>query len=303
MALNNTLQKSQQWASVLQSQVKMDSFIGMKIADTKFEWDFDWNGTVNFRRQAKVTLQDMASGSSEIAITKLVETNETFTLSKFKGFATEISDEEFKEMDIDPNSQVMQDAKEAFARAYDLEIFGNYASASMVVDDGDLTTASNSGWNNPIIVSKDNIFEALRRCNLKMDKAVDSLGNKTGLPNNNRWVVLSPDETFFLDDAPQLLRSTTMWDNIVTGWYKGRIVGLDIYSTNLLSEVSTVRYCLFGQGKPICFGANIKPKIQFVGQETQANTFLNYLKGMTKYWTKVFSEWAEKLGSLQVKVV
>jgi hypothetical protein len=48
-------------------------------------------------------------------------------------------------MDIDPNSQVMQDAKEAFARAYDLEIFGNYASASMVVDDGDLTTASNSG--------------------------------------------------------------------------------------------------------------------------------------------------------------
>jgi len=43
-----------------------------------------------------------------------------------------------------------------------------------------------------------------------MDKAVDSLGNKTGLSNTNRWVVLSPDETFFLDDAPQLLRSTTM---------------------------------------------------------------------------------------------
>jgi hypothetical protein len=87
----------------------------------------------------------MASGSAEIGITKLVETNETFTLSKFKGFATEISDEEFKEMDIDPNSQVMLDAKDAFARAYDLEIFGNYASASMVVDDGDMTTASNGG--------------------------------------------------------------------------------------------------------------------------------------------------------------
>jgi hypothetical protein len=123
----------------------MDSFIGMQIADTKFEGDFDGNGTVNFRRQAKIVLNTMTSGSSEIPITKLVESNETFTLTKFKGFATEISDEEFKEMDIDPNSQVMQDAKEAFARTYDLEIFSNYASASMVVDDGDMTASTNSG--------------------------------------------------------------------------------------------------------------------------------------------------------------
>jgi hypothetical protein len=43
-----------------------------------------------------------------------------------------------------------------------------------------------------------------------MDKAVDSLGNKTGLPTSNRWLILSPDETFFLEDAPQLLRSTTL---------------------------------------------------------------------------------------------
>lgn len=303
MATNNTLQKSQKWASVLQSQVRMDSFIGMQIADTKFEWDFDGNGTVNFRRQAKVTLQDMASWSSEITITKLVDTNETFTLTKFKGFATEISDEEFKEMDIDPNSQVMMDAKEAFARAYDLEIFGNYASASMVIDDGDMTTATNSGWNNPIIVSKDNSYEIIRRMNLKMDVAVDSLGNKTWLSSNWRWAVLSPNEKFFFEAMPELLRSTDLWDRIVTWGLIWTISWIKLFWTNLLSEVSTTRYCLFGQWKPICFGANIKPKIQFVGQETQANTFLNYLKGMTKYGSTVFSEWAEKLGSLQTKIV
>lgn len=303
MAINNTLQKSQEWSSVLQSQVKMDSFIWMQIADTKFEWDFDGNGTVNFRRQAKIVLQDMASWSSEIAVTKLVETNETFTLDEFKWFTTEISDEEFKEMDINPNSQVMQDAKEAFARAYDLEIFGNYASASMVVDDWDMTTPTNGGWNNPIIVSKDNVYEIVRRVQLKMNKAVDSLWNKTGLPTNNRFLILSPDEIFFLEDAPQLLRSTTYWDDIVTWGFSGKINNLSIYWTNLLSEVATVRYCLFWQGKPICFWANIKPKIQFVGQETQANTFLNYLKWMTKYGSKVFAEWAERLGSLQTKVI
>lgn len=303
MAVDNTLIKSQKWASVLQSQVRMDSFIWMKIADTKFEWMFDGNGTVNFRRQAKVTLQDMASWSAEIAITKLVETNETFTLNKFKGFATEISDEEFKEMDINPNSQVMMDAKEAFARTYDLEIFGNYASASMTVDDGDLTTTTNGWAGNAIVVWVANAYELVRRAGLAMNKAVDSLGNKTGLSTMDRWLVLSPDEVFFLEDAPQLLRSTTMWDKIVTGWYTGKINNISIYWSNLLSEVASVRYCLFGQGKPISFGANIKPKIQFVGQETQSNTFLNYLKGMTKYGSKVFSEWAEKLGVIETSVV
>lgn len=290
MALNNTLQKSQKWSSVLQSQIRMDSFIGMKIADTKFEGDFDGNGTVNFRRQAKIVLQDMASGSSEIAVTKLVETNETFTLDTFKGFTTEVSDEEFKEMDINPNSQVMQDAREAFARVYDLEIFGNYASASMVVDDGNMSTATNGGGNNPIIVSKDNAYEMIRRVQLAMNKAVDSLGNATGLPTNGRFLIVSPDEVFFFEAMPELLRSTDYGDRIVTGGFSGKVNNLSIYWTNLLSEVATVRYCLFGQGKPICFGANIKPKIQFVGQETQANTFLNYLKGMTKYGSKVFAE-------------
>jgi hypothetical protein len=52
------------------------------------------------------------------------------------------------------------------------------------------------------------MYEIVRRVQLKMNKAVDSLGNKTGLPTNDRFLLLSPDEVFFLEDAPQLLRST-----------------------------------------------------------------------------------------------
>jgi hypothetical protein len=47
----------------------------------------------------------------------------------------------------------------------------------MVVDDGDMTASTNSGWDNPIIVSKDNVYEIVRRVQLTMNKAVDSLGN------------------------------------------------------------------------------------------------------------------------------
>jgi len=299
MWVNNTLQKSQKWASVLQSQVRMGSFIWMKIANTKFEWDFDGNGTVNFRRQAKITLSDMASWSSEIPITKLVETNETFTLDTFKGFATEISDEEFKEMDIDPNSQVMQDAREAFSRAYDTAIFGTYADASMDVDDWDMATTTNGWSGHPIIISKSNVYEAIARVWLAMDIADDSLWNATWLPMNDRWLVLSPNERFFLNTSSDLIRDTSYGDNIITGWYAGELNGIKIYFTNLLAEASNVRYCPFWQGKPVSFGANIKPKMQFVWQETQANTFLNYLKGMTKYGVEVFSEGAERYGVLE----
>ena len=302
MAVNNTLVRSEAWASMLQSQVRMDSFIWMMIADTKFEGDFDWNGTVNFRRQAKVTLSTMATWSSEIPITKLVETNETFVLDVFKGFATEISDEEFKEMDIDPNSQVMKDAKEAFSRAYDLEIFGNYASASMDIDDWDMDTATNGGAWNPIIATKANIYEAITKVNLEMDVAVDSLGNATWLPTNGRWLITSPYEKNLLSRSDDLIRSTEYGDRIVTGWFTWTLDGVKLYWTNLLSEAANTRYCLFGQGKPIAFGSNIKPKIQFVWQETQANNFLNYLKGMAKYGSTVFSEGAEKLGTFEIYV-
>lgn len=302
MSLDNTLQKSQKWASVLQSQVRNDSFIGMMIANTKFEGDFTGNGTINFRRQAKITVSTMTSGSSEIPVTKLVQTNETFNLTKYLGFAVEVSDQEFAETDIDPDSQVMQDAKEAFGRAFDLDVFGTYASAGLIVQDGDMETATNGGTTNPIIVTKANMYEVLRKVNLKMNKAVDSLGNKTGLPSKDRWVVVSPDEQYHIEGMPELLRSTELGDKLVTGGFSGTILGLKIYNTNLLSEVSTVRYCLFGQGKPISFGSNLKPKIQFVDSSTQANTFLNYLKGMTRYNSKVFAEGAERFGALKTKV-
>jgi hypothetical protein len=43
-----------------------------------------------------------------------------------------------------------------------------------------------------------------------MNKAVDSLGNKTGLPSNNRWLIVSPDEVFFFEAMPEILRSTEL---------------------------------------------------------------------------------------------
>lgn len=295
----NTLVKSEKWASVMQWQLRQ-SFVWKYIANTRFEWYFEGNKTVNFKRQAKVTYSDMATSYVEIPVQWLVETNETFTLSKRKWFAVQISDEDYKEIDINPDSQVMQDAVEQWAKLYDTEIMSNYIYAWLTLTDWDMETASNSGWANSIKLSKSNIYDLCTAAQEKMDTAPDSLWNATWLPDMDRWIMLSPSEKRLLAKAPELLRSTQLWDKVVTWGYMWEVDGLKVYYSNNLASESNIRWWMFGQWKPIHFGSLIKPKVEFVGSETQANSFLNTLKSMTYYGSKVFAEWVERLWSIKI---
>lgn len=295
----NTFTKSEKWASVMQSQLRQ-AFVGKYIADTKFEWDFEWNKTVHFKRQAKVQYADMATSYVEIPVQALTQTNETFTLTTRKGFAVAISDEDYKEIDINPDSQVMQDAVEQAAKLYDTAIMAQVVNAGLTITDGDMETATN-GWTTASIkLTKSNIYDLITAVQEKLDTAPDSLGNATGVPDNDRWVMLSPKEKRLLAKAPELIRATALWDKVVTGGYMGDIDGVKVYYSNNILTSATVRSAMFGQGKPICFGALIKPKVEFVGSETQANSFINTMKSQTYYGAKVFAEGAEKLWSIKI---
>lgn len=295
----NTLTKSEKWASVMQSQLRQ-AFVGKNIADLKFEGDFEGNKIVHFKRQAKVQYATMASSYAEIPVSALTQTDEEFQLSVIKGFAVQISDVDYKEIDINPNSQVMQDAVEQAAKLYDTEIMANYANAGLTLTDGDMETATNGGSTNSIILSKTNIYDMLTAVQQDLDMAPDSLSVATGVPDSDRWVMLSPVEKRLLAKAPELIRSTELGDRVVTGGYMGMVDGLKIYYSNNLATSANVRWGMYGQGKPICFGALVKPKVEFVGSETQANSFLNTMKSQTYYGSKVFAEGAERLGSIKI---
>lgn len=292
--MSNSFVKSEAWSSVLQSQLRQ-AFVGKFVTDMKFEGKFDGNDTVHFKRTAKVQFSSMASSYVEVPVSALTDTDETFTLNERQGFSVAVSDEDYKELNIDPNSQVMRDAVEQSAKLYDTNIMGQYANAGITVDDGNMTTATNGGAGNAIVLTKSNIYDFLTGISEAMDAAVDSLGNATGIPDSDRWVILSPAEKRLLANAPELLRSTDLGDKTVTGGFMGTVDNLKIYWSNNLTTASSVKHVLAGQGKPICFAANIKPKVQFVGSETQANTFVNYLKCQTKFDSKVFAEGAERL--------
>jgi len=290
----NTFIKSEAWANVLQSVLR-ESFVGKFITDNKFEWEFDGNDTVHFQRLAKITTSDMPSSYSEIPTQPLVETDEIFTLDYRKAFSIQISDEDYKELKINPDSRIIQDAAEKFAKDWDDVILSEYANASYNITDGNMTTATNGWTTNSIILTKSNIYDLLT--------AVSEVLDTNNVPTDNRFIIISPKEKRFLANAPELIRDTKMWDEVVVkwGWYLGMINDLKIYFSNNIKTVSSVKHLIAGQGRPICFAANIKPKVTFVDSNTQATSFVNYMKAMTKFWVKTFSEGAERLVDIEIK--
>lgn len=295
----NTFSKSEKYSSVYGGQLRQ-AFVGKYIANTQFEGDFDGNKTVHVKRLAKVQFSTLPSSYSEIPLTELTETDETFSLSVLKGFAVPISDVDYKELNINPDSELMRNAVEQAAKLYDTEIMSQVVNGDLTVTDGDLEAASNGGGANSIKASKSNIYDILTAVAYKLDTAPDSLGNATGVPDNDRWVMFSPVEKRFLVKAPELIRATALGDKVVTGGYMGEIDGIKIYYSNNILTSATVRSCMFGQGKPIHFAALVKPKVEFVSSSTQATSFVNTMKCQTWYGSKVFAEGSERLGLLKI---
>lgn len=283
--------KGQEYSAALQQEL-YESYVGAFIANNKFEGDFVGNTTVHFPRYNKLTIQDLASSYDKILLDDVVLTDETFTLDKRKAGGYKISDEDYLEMRPSPDSELIISLKDAYANAYDTEIFLEYANAGYTVDDGDMETATNGGAGNAIIASKNNMYDLVT--------AVVEVMDENNIPNNDRWLVISPKEKRLLSKAPELVRSTAMGDRIVTGGFMGDIDGVKIWFSNNTQTVGGTKHLLAGQGKPICFAANMRPNMTFIDSSTIKDEFVNYVKSMTKFGVKTFHEGAIKLLDVQV---
>lgn len=291
MANNVAAGIGEKFSAVLQTEL-YESFIGFYIANTKFEGDFVGNDTVHFPRYTKLTTQDLATSYSTFTPEDVVLTDETFTLDTRKVASYEISDEDYIEMKVDVDNPLIKSMKEAFANDYDTAIFSEYANAGYVVDDGDMETATNGGSGNPINLSKNNIYDLVT--------SVVEVMDENNVPAQDRFLVVSPKEKRLLAKAPELLRSTSMWDRVVTWGFMGEIDGVSIWYSNNLQTVTNVRHAIAGQGKPVCFAANIRPKVTFVSSDVKANSFVNTVKAQTKFGVKTFHEGAIRMVDVQI---
>ncbi len=272
-------------------QEQYESYVGAFITNSKFDDAFNGNDTVHFPRFDKLTVSDLATSYSTFTPEDVVLTDETMTLDKRKVGAYNISDEDYVEMGVNPDAELIKSMKDAFANSYDTEILSEYANAGTSITDTDMTTDSNGGGTNSISLDTANIHDLLTAVNQKMDEA--------NVASNDRWIVVSPKEKRLLSGFVGG-RETSLGDKIVSGGFVGELDGLKIFYSNNLQTVTTVKHLLAGQGKPICFASNMKPTVTFVPSSTQTNSFINTFKAQTKFGVHTFHEGAIKLFDVEV---
>lgn len=283
---------SEKWASMLQWHL-YESFVWSFIANTKFEWMFDWADTVHFPRLAKISTNDLASSYDSVTIQDIVEADETFVLDTRKHFAVSVSNEDYKEMLVNPNPQILKDWAQAFANDYDTKIMSEYANAWIVADDATASTATNWWAWNPVILSKTNIYDFVTWISQLLDEA--------NVPAWDRFLIVSPAEKRLFANSPDLVRDTSKWDSIVTWWFMWTIDNFSIYYSNNIQAANSVKHLLAWQWKPVSFAANIKPSVE-VTESKYRDSFTNLIKAQTKFWVKTFAEWAERLVDVQVSI-
>lgn len=269
-----------------------ESYVGFFIANTKFDDKFTGNDTVHFPRYNKLTIQDIANSYDTLVATDVVLTDETMTLDQHKGGSYQISDVDYVEMGVNPDSELIKSIRDAFANAYDTEILSEYANAGHNIQDQDMSAASNGGGTNSITLATTNIHDLFTAVTEKMDTE--------NIPANDRWIVISPSEKRLLSGAIGSGRETGLGDKIVAGGFVGDLDGLKIFYSNNLQSVGNVKHLLAGQGKPICFASNVKPSVTFVGSDTQASNFVNTVKYQSKYGVHTFHEGSIKLIDIEV---
>lgn len=288
MANSLSAWKWQAWAAVLQ-EVLREEFVWMNIANTKFEWEFDGNTTVNFPKLTKITALDLADSYSSVTVQNVVEANETFTLDQRKHWAYELSEEDLTELRVSPENQLIKDWAEAFADAWDVDIFSEYWNASYYVDAANVWSTA---WSSAVL-TKSNIYQFIVEVGQTMDE--------NNIPSRDRKIVFSPVEKALLLQCPELVRSTADSDRVVRTWMVWTIDSFDIFMSNNLQTASSTKHALAVAWNPICFAANIRPKVQ-ITPAIYRDSFSNLVKAQTKFWVKTFSEGANRLIDLRIAV-
>src|SRR5687767_4251720 len=231
--------KAEAWATTLQ-EVLYPANVLMNIVDRRYEGDFDGTDTIHIPYMDRIVALPLATSYSDVTLQSLVTGEDTMTLADRQHWAVPLSVEDMKEMKISPENRFIKDGAAAFAEAYDDSIAAHYTDAALTVTDGDMGTATNGGGTNPIDLDLGSeVYEMIVRMNQEL--------NVANVPQNDRWIVLSPKEEALLSlDTTYLIRSTSMGDGIISGGFMGRINGVKIYTSNNLVVTGGNRHLLGG---------------------------------------------------------
>lgn len=275
--------KAQAWAVVLQTEL-YTKVVGMNIADTKFEGTFkDGAKTVHFPRIKASSGFDLATPLSTFTPSQLQSEDESFTLDCHKVWAIEFAKADLNQMKANPQNQIIQDMRQFYKIEWENEIFKKaIAGAGTVIGGSQGLTLANG----------EAIYDAILDADQKL--------TEKNVPMEDRFVILSPADHKMLKKF-LASRGTTLGDKVLQNGYAGEVDGVRVFVSNMLPKVGNVRNIIMGQGKPVCFAADIHPEVIRVPMEVKPNSFGDTIKSQSRFGAKIFACDAVRLVNIVVK--
>lgn len=267
--------------------------VAMNFANTDYEGEVRNAGdTVQVRTYGNITIGDYQRGQT-LSIEDLVPVKEALTVDKSKYFGFSVDDLDVVQNDVNAINGYTRRAAVAMSNEIDRYLFGFYSSALAANQVSSVTITSNTATTA--------VFELIVDAGKLLDQQ--------NVPQTDRWIVLSPyAKSVLMKSTTYLIRASAMGDQVVTTsrlgataaqasstGYVGQCAGFDVWCSNALPTSSgSAKYCLWGQGKPISYAAQIPPgRIEALRRES---TFGTLVRGLLLHGGKVFAENSKALG-------
>lgn len=272
--------------------------VGLNFVNTDYEGEIRAAGdTVQVRTYGNITVQDYERGA-QIAAEDLAPTKEALTVNLSKYFAFDVDDLDEVQNDLNAVNGYTSRAAVAMSNAIDSYLFSFYSSALAANQVGSVTVTPNTATTA--------VYELLVNAGVLLDQQ--------NVPQNDRWIVVSPYvKGVMMKSTSYFIRASAMGDQVVTTarlapngqgataaemanrGYIGQAAGFDVYvSNNLPTSTGSAKYCLWGQGRPISYAAQIPAsRVQAL---TLQDTFATRVRGLLLHGGKVFAENSKALG-------
>lgn len=284
------------WSTRIIQNIDQLNVAMMLAANTDYEGEIRQAGdTVQVRTFGDVTVQDYQRGMT-ISYEDLSPTRETLTVDTSKYFAFNVDDLDRAQNDIGALDGYTRRAAVSLAEHIDSYIFSFHSSANT----NNVLTSSGSAYD----ISTSTVYPLIVSAGLALDRQ--------DVEQSGRWMVVTPYfKSLLLQDTTYFIKGSTLGDTVLTTGrfgataqqmtaqgFIGQIGNFDVYVSNNLPKSGSNFRCVFGQGKPVSYAAQIPPgTLEALRLET---TFATAIRGLLLHGGKVFSEHAKKLGTILV---
>jgi hypothetical protein len=294
MANNLTAFVPQVWSRRIIENINQINVALAVMTNSNYAGEIENAGdTVQVRTFGSITVSAYSRGLPLVA-QSLAPTKETLVINNSQYFAFDVDSLDIAQNDINAIQGYTERAGVAMSNTVDTYVMGFVQSGLAANTIGSTTV--------PIAITADtagtSVYEQLILAGRKLDQQ--------NVPTDARWAIVTPFfKSLLLTSTKYLIRATDLGDAIIrtagmaageamrVGFF-GQCAGMDVYVSNNLPTNATYWAQAYGQGKRVCYAAQIPPStLEVLRLET---TFATRVRGLLLQGAQVFAEDSKALG-------